>query len=427
MDEKRLRGQLISLYVITVAVVLFFVLAVSAVSSARVARQEKSAGFSALFYTIGEKLQTESTLQHSWLAQFEKDNALILSLSDNGMNLIYNSSDSPALTGLFDALGGLAREDGIHLNAAPLYSERRTSPVYEFRYDRTRFFGAVSLIPVKDGYRAILMAQKAGQDWPLFRVAVFAISYVLAAGILCLLGIHLIDRALRPAMESRVRQTEFIAAASHELRSPLAVIAASAATVTAIPEKAPAAAKTIENECARMSRLIGDMLQLAAADAHSWPITFSQLNMDTTLLEVYEAYAPLCAERGFRLELLLPEDPLPPIQGDGQRIAQVLIILLDNAMGCNEQAQNKALTIRAETKKDQMIIQVVDRGKGIPDQEKPHVFERFHRGDRARQDRQHFGLGLAIAYELIALHHGTITLLDTPGGGCTFSIRLLAS
>ena len=137
--------------------------------------------------------------------------------------------------------------------------------------------------------------------------------------------------------------------------------------------------------------------------------------------------SPLCAERGFRLELLLPEDPLPPIQGDGQRIAQVLIILLDNAMSCNEQAQNKALTIRAETKKDQMIIQVVDRGKGIPDQEKPHVFERFHRGDRARQDRQHFGLGLAIAYELIALHHGTITLLDTPGGGCTFSIRLLAS
>ena len=72
----------------------------------------------------------------------------------------------------------------------------------------------------------------------------------------------------------------------------------------------------------------------------------------------------------------------------------------------------------------QVVLFVVDHGPGIADAEKEKVFERFYSGDPSRTDKSHFGLGLSIAQEIVRLHHGTIRLTDTPGGGCTFEICL---
>ena len=72
----------------------------------------------------------------------------------------------------------------------------------------------------------------------------------------------------------------------------------------------------------------------------------------------------------------------------------------------------------------QLALFVTDHGPGIPDAEKEKVFERFYSGDPSRTDKGHFGLGLSIAREIVKLHHGTIRLTDTPGGGCTFEVIL---
>lgn len=72
----------------------------------------------------------------------------------------------------------------------------------------------------------------------------------------------------------------------------------------------------------------------------------------------------------------------------------------------------------------QLALFITDHGPGIPDAEKEKVFERFYSGDPSRTDKSHFGLGLSIAREIVKLHHGTIRLTDTPGGGCTFEVIL---
>lgn len=266
--------------------------------------------------------------------------------------------------------------------------------------------------------------QNVDTPWQILKYAPYLFGYFLSVLFLSLVGIKLIDRALRPAIESRRRQTEFIAAASHELRAPLTVIQANTATIRSMPERAAAAVETIASECSRMARLISDMLLLASTDAKNWPVTLAPMEVDTLLLNVYEAYQPVCAKRGFRLELKLPETPLPSIKGDAERLSQVLGILLDNALDYGETADNKAIELSAYFNKGRLTIDVIDHGIGISDEQKEHIFERFYRGDSARNAKRHFGLGLAIAKELIALHEGELVVLDTSGGGSTFRISL---
>ncbi|MEG1882684.1 MAG: HAMP domain-containing sensor histidine kinase [Clostridia bacterium] len=424
MEEQKLRARLIRLYVLTVALVLAALLAVILLLSSREVEQKNKESFATLLTSVTERLQTESIVQHSWLKRMETENSLFIHIEDNGTQLLYNSIDGADRMLLFDTVCRLSRQAGIDVAAVPLYADRQTSDPLRFTLNHAAYFGAVSLIPAGNGYRSLIMAQQiitGNQSW---RFGLFAICYLLAVLLLSLTGVRLIDRALQPAVESRIRQTAFIAAASHELRSPLAVIQANAATLTAAPAQIPAAAATIENECARMSRLIGDLLLLASTDAKSWPVTLTMLDMDTVLLNVYEMYRSVCAKQGLDLHLHLPDHPLPLAKGDAQRLAQVLGILLENAIAYGTSPQCSSIEISAYPHRQQVIIEVIDHGPGVADAQKAYVFDRFFRGDRSRKDKQHFGLGLSIAYELIALHKGTITLSDTLGGGCTFRICL---
>lgn len=424
MDEKRLRARMLRLYTITTALILAAVFAAVALLSVREARQSQKDTFLALFTAVAEGLQTDTTVSHSTLRKYEQNNRMLFLVEDAGNTLRYNSEDGTKRTQLLEKVIDLAKADGVDIAAVPLTAQRRTSPVYRIREGGAEHYGAVSVIPVGSTFRALVATKQADDPWLSWQTAVYGAGYLFSVLVLCLLGAKLIDRALRPAVESRARQTEFIAAASHELRSPLAVIRANAAFVTELPERAAQASATIDAECCRLSKLIGDMLLLASADAKNWPVTLAPLEPDTLLLNVYESYTPVCRKRGAQLVLTLPEEPLPPIKADAERLAQVLGILLDNAMHYSAAAQDKTVELRAHRDREQLVLEVVDHGAGIPQEQKLHIFERFYRGDTSHSDKQHFGLGLAIAKELIALHGGSILVDDTPCGGSTFVLSL---
>lgn len=171
-----------------------------------------------------------------------------------------------------------------------------------------------------------------------------------------------------------------------------------------------------------MSRLIRDMLSLANADNKSWSIMKTDCELDTLLLDTYEKYQPILHGKKISLKVVLPEEPLSICKCDSARISQVLEILLDNGASYVSAGGRMEMGVKENEKYFQLYVQ--DNGPGIPDENKEAVFRRFYRADPARKEKQHFGLGLCIAREIVTLHKGSIHILDTPGGGSTFVIRL---
>ena len=144
--------------------------------------------------------------------------------------------------------------------------------------------------------------------------------------------------------------------------------------------------------------------------------------LDTLLLDTYEKYQPILHGKKISLKVVLPEEPLSICKCDSARISLVLGILLDNGASYVSVGGRMEMGVKENEKYFQLYVQ--DNGPGISDENKEAVFRRFYRADPARKEKQHFGLGLCIAREIVTLHKGSIRILDTPGGGSTFVIRL---
>ena len=227
--------------------------------------------------------------------------------------------------------------------------------------------------------------------------------------------------ATRPIELAQKKQTDFIAAASHELRSPLAVIHTNTSALALNANQETLRFTTsIHNECTRMKHLIDDLLLLANMDAKHWSIQTTPTEIDTLVLDMYECFIPLSKQKNLIFNVILPDDLVPTLMIDNERIRQTLSILLDNAFTYTP-AGNKVSLVLNYTP-HALTISVIDNGPGIAEEHKPYIFDRFYRVDTSRHDKNHYGLGLSIAYEMMQLHHGQLTLQDTPGGGCTFSL-----
>ena len=171
-----------------------------------------------------------------------------------------------------------------------------------------------------------------------------------------------------------------------------------------------------------MARLVDDLLSLAGLDSGTWSVRHETVDTDTLLLETADGFYGVARQKGQSLSLEVPDDPLPPIVGDPQRLRQVLTVLLDNAFSYTPAGGSVTLSGAADG--PWVCLRVSDTGPGIPAQHLPHVFERFYRVDAARGDKNHFGLGLSIAHELAALHGGELTVERTSPAGTTFLLRL---
>jgi signal transduction histidine kinase len=225
---------------------------------------------------------------------------------------------------------------------------------------------------------------------------------------------------LRPIRQNQQRQLRFVADASHELRTPLAVISS---CISVCP---PHYQETIQKECARMGRLIEDMLTLTALHRpEESELLLSKVCIeepDTMLLTLYEEMEPLARQKGLSFHCDLPEDMLPTLYADPAKLRQLLLILLQNAITYTPQGGTIRLSLANPPKN--ISFTVADTGIGISDEEKELIFGRFYRGETSRTQKDHFGLGLCIAEEITAAHKGTIKVTDTPGGGATFTVIL---
>ncbi len=216
-------------------------------------------------------------------------------------------------------------------------------------------------------------------------------------------------------------QQRFIADASHELRAPLTLIQANL-ELARRPAMPPADQATALGEAytetSRLTRLVADLLALARADAGT-PIRHERVELDRLVMEVLGETKRLAREHRLAVDGLEP----CTVSGDPDRLRQLLVILLDNALKYTPPGGRVALRLRRE--RDTAVITVSDTGVGISSEHLPHVFERFYRVDPGRsRDPGGTGLGLQIARWIVEQHGGSIELNSRPDEGTTAVVRL---
>jgi len=221
-------------------------------------------------------------------------------------------------------------------------------------------------------------------------------------------------------------QQRFVADASHELRAPLTALQGNLELLERAPdlpdaEKAEMVA-CLRQEIGRMGRLVSDLLALAHADAGQKLVSKKLVELDRLLLEAFRDARGLA--KGQRLSV--GELDQLQVVGDPDRLKQLLVILMDNALKYTPTGGEVSLGLRRSGGIVELTVK--DTGIGISAEDLPHIFERFYRADKARsRDLGGSGLGLSIAKWIVEQHGGSISVSSIPGSGSTFTVCLPAS
>lgn len=217
-------------------------------------------------------------------------------------------------------------------------------------------------------------------------------------------------------------QQRFVADASHELRAPLTVLQANLELVQRRPElsreEQEESISEALRETRRLSTLVSDLLALARADA-GVSLRMEKVELDRVLLESTGEVRRIAKGRKLEVGELQPAMVL----GDADRLKQLILILLDNALKYTPADGTVTVELRRGAGTAELVVR--DTGVGIPEAELPHVFERFYRADPARaRDPGGTGLGLPIAQWIAEQHRGEVRLESRPGVGTTVSVRI---
>ncbi len=220
-----------------------------------------------------------------------------------------------------------------------------------------------------------------------------------------------------------VLRRDFVANASHELKTPVAALRALAETLeSALPDDPDVArgfVARIGREAERLDALVRDLLDLSRVERGA--LDAEPIDMVGLVKEVAEAHAERAEERRVRLRTELQRESMA--RGDRAQLGLMLSNLVDNALRYT--AARGTVRIRLDSIDGKVVLQVADTGEGIPPGELPRVFERFYRVDKARaRQTGGTGLGLAIVRHVAESHGGTVTVHSRVGRGSTFTVTL---
>ena len=216
----------------------------------------------------------------------------------------------------------------------------------------------------------------------------------------------------------------FVQDASHELRTPIAVIRGEA-DVSLSRDRSGAEYRDslaiIQEESRRLSRLVDDLLNLARADAGHVQLRVEELYLNDLLSECCRSVQPLAAAHHIQVQCRCAQDV--PFRGDEELLRRMVVNLLDNAIRYTPPGGKVSAIL--ETQGSDVRIRIADNGIGIDAKESQHVFERFYRADQSRSRKQDgFGLGLSIVKWIAESHHGAVEVASQPGHGSTFTVHL---
>ncbi len=256
-------------------------------------------------------------------------------------------------------------------------------------------------------------------DGRILEVHLSPFSSATSGGVLAVLHDVTVQRR-----DQEIRR-EFVANVSHELRTPLTNVRSYAETLQDAtdvpPEMANSFLDVIINETDRMTHIVQDLLTLSKFDYGHMEMSMTRFPLSDLLRDVCNAVELAAKNRDHTLVRSYPD--LPVITADRGRLTQVVMNIVANAIKYTPDGGRIELSGGEDG--EQVWIDISDNGIGIPEKDRAHVFERFYRVDKARsRESGGTGLGLSIASEIIAQHHGALSLVDRPGPGTTFRITL---
>lgn len=241
------------------------------------------------------------------------------------------------------------------------------------------------------------------------------------------LGYLLAGQTLKPIKDMVDEQNRFISDASHELRTPLTSLKAAMEVTLRDKNLSIDTAKTVmvENieEVDKLQSLSEELLQIAQYQKPSGNLIFETVSLSQIITNVIRKMKPIAQQKNITINV---KTSISEIEANKFSIADLLTILLDNALKYSHPKSN--IDIQARKDDGFIAITVKDEGLGIDKKDIPHIFDRFYRADAARSKSDHggYGLGLAIAKQIVAVHHGSIKVESELKKGTIFTVRLPA-
>lgn len=260
-------------------------------------------------------------------------------------------------------------------------------------------------------------------DGMYFLFLLCAVCIMLAAGG----GYYMAAKNIKPLEILFAREHELAADASHELRTPLTVLSLGVESLQNDDESklsgfAQEVLRDMQHETKYMSRLIEALLTLARGDEENTPLARAKVDLTEVAVKVCNKMRPLAAKKGLGLEYAAGDAPQVFILGDKNKMEQLLIIFIDNAIKYSESG---TITVTVDADSMHAVIKVMDEGIGISESDAQKIFERFYRVDKARSRAAGgFGLGLNIARIIVVRHGGTVSVKPRSPHGSIFTVRL---
>ena len=309
------------------------------------------------------------------------------------------------------------------------FNEKLLNKIYEIRINNTYNYRSINLelYPGSDNTRYVQLLINVDSENELVSHYFDIITVAILSGItMSIVASYILSKkTLVPIAETLKKQMEFVQNASHELRTPLTIIQAKQELLLQEPD-----AKIIDkseeimltlNETKRLTKLTKDLMTLARADENNIKLNKEKTDVDELIEGLAKPYIEMAEleEKQITLNLQYNEEA----NLDSNKIYQVMVILLDNAIKYTEKGDN--IEISTFSKDGKCVIEVKDTGIGISEEAIKHIFDRFYREDKARnRETGGSGLGLSIADVIIKAHNGTIKASHNKPKGTIFTIRL---
>lgn len=254
-------------------------------------------------------------------------------------------------------------------------------------------------------------------------VLVLLAVWVGAMLLFLLISIRLSAVAARPMEEAMQREKQFVADASHDLKTPLSVILANNSILMENPENKVGDLRrwldSTQEAAKRMQKLIAEMLTLADVERQDVPLVCEEVDLANIAMKADLELESVAFEKNVTLEDDLPDRCM--VTGNADYLLRIVMSLLENAL--KYEPSGGRVSIHLTQSKKKTVLSVCNRGSRIADEDLPHVFDRFYRSDKSRTNSAgSFGLGLAITKEMVERLGGTISVTSSQEEGTIFSV-----